>query len=71
MGNELVRYQGLTEEQLRSLPEEQILGICHDLIRYCNHTVKATSEKVRASLARMDATEKMAELYRTVRQTPQ
>ena len=71
MGTELIRYQGMTEEQLRSLPEEQILGICHDLLVSCNHTVKATSEGIRARLARMDAREKVVDLYRTLRQTPQ
>jgi hypothetical protein len=67
MEHSIVRYQGMTEEQLRGLPEEQILGICHDLLVYCNHTLRATSEGIRASLAKCDAIDAIGELYRTAR----
>lgn len=63
MEHPIIKYQEMTEEQ--------ILGVCHDLLRYCNHTVRATSESVRASLAKCDTMDKIAELYKTFRQTNQ
>lgn len=56
MEHPIVKYQVLTEEQ--------ILGVCHDSLIYCNHAVKEASEKINTSLARCDAMDKMAELYR-------
>ena len=63
MANELVKYQSINLKQLSNLPEEQLLDIACDLLRATNHEVRATSEKARASLARMDAIDKLGRLY--------
>jgi len=71
MGNEIVKYEGLTREQLGGLPEEQLYEIAHDMLKWCNHTVRGMSEQINATLAKCDAMDKTAELYRTIRQTSQ
>ncbi len=58
----LVPYQNISLEVLDSLPQDQLEAISLDLLRYCNHTVRATSESIRASLARMDAMDKVGRL---------
>jgi hypothetical protein len=58
-----IQYQGMTEEQM--------LEICHCLLVYCNDTLRSASEKIRASLAKCDAIDNMAGLYRTARQARQ
>ena len=69
MSNEIVKYEGMTKAQLEGLPEEQLYEIAHDMLRWCNHTVRSMSERINATLAKCDAMDKMAELYRTARQT--
>ena len=66
MSNEIVPYQKMRLEDLAELPEEQLLDIACDMLRYCNHTVKATSEGIKATLAKCDAMDKTAKLYKTL-----
>jgi hypothetical protein len=67
MGKELVKYDGITEEP--SSPDAQAMNTCLDLLRSCNLAVNAARGGVQAALARMDAVDKMAKLYRVTRQS--
>jgi len=66
---QIMRYNGMTLEQLSSLSENQLLDIAYDMLRWCNHTVRGMSEDIRATLAKCDAMDKVAGLYCQVKQT--
>ena len=68
MVDEIVPYQGIKLDDLRDLPDEQILDIVYDLTKYINHTLQSIAHDIRASLAKCDAMEKTAELYRSLKQ---
>jgi hypothetical protein len=67
MTGEVVKYERMTEEQLKGLPLNQVIDIVHDYVVATIHDCRATHERVQARLKRMDALEKMGELYRSVR----
>lgn len=67
MSNEIVKYNGMTLNEILNLPEDKMLDIAYDILRATNHEIRATSKRVRASLARINAMEKTADLYRPVR----
>lgn len=66
MVDEIVPYQRMKLEDLAGLPEEQLLDIAYDMLKYCNHTVQSMSHDIQATLAKCDAMDKTAELYRSI-----
>ena len=68
MSNELTPYDGGTLENLSSRSEEQLMNIACDMLKWCDHTCRGMNERIRASLAKVDAMDKMAELYRFQRE---
>jgi hypothetical protein len=60
---------GITLEQLSSLPEDQLLNITCDMVRWCDHTIRGMCERIDASLAKCDAMDHIAELYSQVNLT--
>ena len=49
-----------------TISEERVYELMLSLLKSCNHTIKATSEEIKACLSRCDAMEKAAELYRSM-----
>ncbi|MEK6792740.1 MAG: hypothetical protein AABX96_04395 [Nanoarchaeota archaeon] len=60
-----MEYPLITYDKLEKLPQDQFEAIVLDLLRYCNHTVSATREDIHATMARMDAMDKVGRLIRS------
>ena len=69
MSYQPISYQGLTEEQLRALPEEQMYGICSNLMDACNHQFQSMIEGIDSALKYCRAMKKASELSRSARKT--
>ena len=66
MTDEIMFYQKIKLENLANLPEEQLLDLALDMLKYCNHTVQSMSHDIQATLAECSARNKIAELYSSI-----
>ncbi len=57
----------MNEKDLKNLSEDKLYEIALSALKYCTHTIKSTSENLKASLAKMDALDQMQDLYKTLR----